>query len=146
MSAVWQQCVMPQVGAPRRLGICCTGAVSLESVALAALANLLGHVNCPDARPTAYVEDAGLHVWLRRHRRLVQLPSPCDGEELVVDVHAVLLGLVARVHVEASPEAMIPAAIFHVVAVLSGHGQSAGEGQSAGVVRRAGAHTHSKPS
>ena len=52
-------------------------------------------------------------------RRLVQLPSPCDGKELVVDVHAVVLVLVARVHVEASPEAMIPAAVFHVVAGLS---------------------------
>jgi len=51
-------------------------------------------------------------------RRLVQLPSPCDGKELVVDVHAVVLELVARVHVEASPEAMIPAAVFHVVAGL----------------------------
>jgi hypothetical protein len=36
--------------------------------------------------------------------------------------------LVTRVHVESSPEAMIPAAIFHVVAVLSGHGQSGGAG------------------
>lgn len=34
--------------------------------------------------------------------------------------------LVTGVHVEASPEAMVPAAIFHVVAVLSGHGQSGG--------------------
>jgi len=51
-------------------------------------------------------------------RRLVQLPSPCDGKELVVDFHAVVLVLVARVHVEASPEAMIPAAVFHVVAGL----------------------------
>jgi hypothetical protein len=56
----------------------------------------------------------------------VQLASPCDGEELVVNVHAVFFGLVAGVHVEASPEAMIPPAVFHVVAVLSGHGQSAG--------------------
>lgn len=83
----------------------------------------------------------------------MQLASPCYGEKLVVDVHAILFWLwcrvsvkqagkvgggggdgggvclagaylVAWIHVEPSPEAMIPTAIFHVVAVLSGHGQS----------------------
>lgn len=60
----------------------------------AAEPNLLGHVNRPDARPTAYVEDAGLQVWL--YRRLVQLVPPCYCEELVVDIHAVLFWLVSR--------------------------------------------------
>jgi hypothetical protein len=70
----------------------------------------------------------------------------------VVDVHAVLLGLqrglgrpvaersgvgiraahlVARILVDASPVAMVVAAILEVVAVLSGHGQSAASCQRA---------------
>jgi hypothetical protein len=119
-----------------------TGAVSLAAHrAHTAEPNLLGHVDCPDARAAAHVEDTGLPVL--RNRRLVQAVAPCDCEHFVVDVHAVLLGLrasanlggpggaaaahlVARVHVDASPEAMIPAAVFHVVAVLSRHGQTAG--------------------
>lgn len=40
MSAVWQQCIMLQVGAPRRLGICCTGAVSLAEVAFGCFGQL----------------------------------------------------------------------------------------------------------
>ena len=80
--------------------------------------------------------------------RLVQLASPCDGKELVVNVHAVFLGLVAGVHVEASPEAMIPPAVFHVVAVLSGHGQSAGAASvclsGGSVVRREGGNPPSR--
>lgn len=79
-----------------------------------------------------------------RHRSLVQHVSPCDGEELVVDVHAVLfwlgcvsgLGtsaggalsayLVAWILVDASPVAVVVAAVFQVIAVVSRHGQSAG--------------------
>lgn len=121
-----------------------TGAVSLAEHKLqAAEPNSLGHINCPDARPTAHVEDAG--VPMLRNGRLVQLVAPCYRKQFVVDVHAVLLGLcvgvsaggeanmalrvgpaylVARVHVDASSEAMIPTAIFQVVAVLGGHGQS----------------------
>lgn len=61
--------------------------------AQAAEPNLLGHINCPDARATAYVEDAGRIAILGnlRNGRLVQLFSPRYIEELVVDVHAVLL-------------------------------------------------------
>ena len=33
--------------------------------------------------------------------------------------------LIARIHVDASPEAMIPAAVLQVVAVLGGYGQTA---------------------
>jgi hypothetical protein len=128
------------VGAPRHSGICCTGAVSLAARKLHCGTNLLGHINRPDTRPTAHIEDAGLQVWLYRHGRLVQRVSPCDGKQFMVDIHAVLLGLlrvsqeravgfapaylVARIHVDASPVAMVPAAVLQVVAVLSGHGQS----------------------
>jgi hypothetical protein len=56
--------------------------------------DLLGHVDCPDAGATANVENAGLPVL--RNRRLVQLVSPCDGEQLVVDVHAVFFMLGGR--------------------------------------------------
>jgi hypothetical protein len=81
------------------------------------------------------------------HRRLMQHVSAGHREHLVVDVHAVLLGLqrglvraaccrtvggwvgaahlVARILVDASPVAMVVAAILEVIAVLSGHGQSA---------------------
>jgi hypothetical protein len=121
-------------------------AVSLATHrAHAAEPDLLGHVNRPDACATADVEDAGRLPVLRDrgHGRLVQLVAPRHGEELVVDVHAVLLGLrgsacsaatrrgahlIARVHVDASPEAVVQAAIFMVVAVLGGYGQTAGTG------------------
>ena len=72
---------------------------------------------------------AGLSV----PRRRTGGRCPCDPFLAVYRVSAASGGernragatyLVARVHVEPSPEAMIPAAIFHVVAVLSGHGQS----------------------
>lgn len=53
--------------------------------------NLLGHVNCPDAGAGAQIEDASFSVvW---HGGLVQRVSPRHGEELVVDVHAVLFRL-----------------------------------------------------
>lgn len=53
--------------------------------------NLLGHVNRPDASAGAQIENASFSVlW---HRGLVQHISPCYGEQLVVDVHAVLLWL-----------------------------------------------------
>jgi hypothetical protein len=70
-------------------------AVSLATHAHTAEPNLLGHVNRPDACATADVEDAGGLPVLRDggHGRLVQLVAPRHGEELVVDVHAVLLGL-----------------------------------------------------
>jgi hypothetical protein len=69
-----------------------TGAVSLAALrAHTVKPNLLGHVNCPDARAAAHVEDARLPVL--RNRRLVQAIAPRDGEHFVVDVHAVLLGL-----------------------------------------------------
>lgn len=103
--------------------------------------NLLGHVYCPDACASAQVENASFSVlW---HGSLVQHVSPCYGEQLVVDVHAVLLRLqcaselvvsrariecahlVARILVDASPVAMVVAAIFEVITVVSGHGQSA---------------------
>ena len=51
----------------------------------------VGHVDGPDARAAAHVEDAGLPVL--RHGRLVQLVSACNGKQLVVDVHAILLEL-----------------------------------------------------
>lgn len=66
---------------------------------------VLGHVNCPDAGSAAQVEDAGRPML--RDRGLVQVASPCDEEQLVVYVHAILLGLVAWVHVEAATEAMV---------------------------------------
>jgi hypothetical protein len=103
---------------------------------------LLGHVYRPDAGACAHVENANFSV--RWHRGLVQCVSPCYREHLVVDVHAVLfrLGvsvriglespipawpahLVARILVDASPVAVVVAAILEVIAVLSGHGQSA---------------------
>ena len=73
---------------------------------------VLGHVNRPDARPAAQVEDAGGPML--RDRGLVQVSSPGDEEQLVVDVHAVLFGLVTRVHVEAAPESMVQPAVLFV--------------------------------
>jgi len=102
----------------------CAGAVSLARLYLIALqGDLLGHVYRPDAGPAPNVEDAG-RLPVLRNRRLVQLLPPCDSEELVVDVHAVFFRLVAREHVDSAPEAMIPAAVFEVVAVGSRHGQT----------------------
>ena len=53
--------------------------------------NLLGHVYRPDAGACAQIENASFSVlW---HGGLVQQVSPRHGEQLVVDVHAVLLWL-----------------------------------------------------
>lgn len=51
----------------------------------------LSHVDRPDARPTAQVEDAGLPML--RDGGEVQFVSPRNKKQLVVDVHAVLLRL-----------------------------------------------------
>jgi hypothetical protein len=80
-----------------------------------------------------------------RNGRLVQLVAAGDCEELVINVHAVFFvldrsacfecwqqaaaaHLIARVHVDASPKAVVQAAIFLVVAVLCGDGHTAGTG------------------
>lgn len=79
-----------------------------------------------------------------RDGRLVQVFSSCDEEQLVVDVHAVLFGLVARVHVEAASEAMVEAAILLVVvrsrndqtaALVSGNVRGRGRGRGRGTAR-----------
>jgi hypothetical protein len=107
--------------------------------------DLLGHVYRPNAGAGPQVENASFSVL--RDRRLVQHVSPRYGEQLVIDVHAILLWLaggsaqdsrqsefaravapaylVARILVHASPVAMVVAAVFQVIAVMSGHGQSA---------------------
>ncbi len=131
------------------------GSISLvEHDVLAAGSNLLGHVNCPNSGSTADIEDTGLPVL--GHRSLMQVVAACYGKQFVVDVHAIffVLGrvsfrvglgegecgvrvadcrlwvrvayLIARVHVDASSIAMIQPAIFQVIAVVSGHGQSGG--------------------
>ena len=90
---------------------------------------VLGHVDCPDAGPAAQVENAGRPVL--RNRGLVQVSSPCDEEQLVVYVHAVLFGLVARVHVEAASEAVVEAAIL-LVRLRSGNNRAGRDWVSAG--------------
>ena len=84
---------------------------------------VLGHVDCPDAGSAAQVEDAGRPML--RDRSLVQVSSPCDEKQLVVYVHAVLLGLVARVHVEAATEAVVEATML-LVGLRSRNDQAAG--------------------
>lgn len=89
----------------------------------------------------------------------MQHVSPCHGEKLVVDVHTVLFWLeyalevgsvtagsgvaylVAWVLVDASPVAMVVAAILKVVGVMSGYGQSAVSSQlvASALTMRAGA-------
>lgn len=66
-----------------------------------------------------------------RDRGLVQVSSPCDEEQLVVDVHAVLLGLVARVHVEAASEAVVEATVL-LVGLGSGNDQAGGRSAGGG--------------
>lgn len=92
----------------------------------------LGHVDSPDAGAAAQVENAGRPML--RDRGLVQVFSPCNEEQLVVDVHAVLLGLVARIHVETASEAMVEAAVLLVV-VRSRNNQPARLGQRVCAVR-----------
>ena len=46
---------------------------------------------------------------------IAQMPvPPCDEKQLVVYVHAVFFGLVARVHVEAASEAVVETTILLV--------------------------------
>lgn len=111
--------------------------------------DLLGHVNGPNACSAAYIKNAGLSP-IRGHGSLVQLVPPCDEEQLMINVHAVLLGLhnecisanvvgegigrlagfthlVARVHVHAASEAVVVSSIFQVVARgRNGHSRMGG--------------------
>jgi len=107
------------------------------SVQQAAEQDLLGHIDCPDTRPTSQVKDTGFPI--RRNGSLMQLVSSCYEEQLVIDVHAVFfrlckassvndsasleLGwgkragrgrahLIAGIHVNSPPKAMVVATMF----------------------------------
>ena len=60
---------------------------------------LLGHVNCPDARPASEVENSRVCIVVADEGHAVQLILPGLEEQLVEDVHSIFLFLRIRPNV-----------------------------------------------
>lgn len=52
---------------------------------------LLSHVDCPNACAAAKIQYSGRNIWVDCKGRFMNFVATCYFENLVVDVHAILL-------------------------------------------------------